>query len=210
MTYVAIKMDIVHSRRVRARAALQERLLQAVEAVNRHFTGILAADATVTHGDEVQAMVLGKKAPSSITLCEHLIDQMVPPEVRFGLGLGGLSTRTQPVAAGMDGPAWHRAQQAMAGAQRGRKRFVFQGDGRPDDTELTAIVDFLLSHRMQWTTHQREAVQLLQDLGSQQAVAQRLQVSEAAVSKRLSACMWRKYEALRTVAEGRLEAYGER
>lgn len=200
MYYLALKMDIVASRRVPHRQHLQERLFQATTAVNGKYRAELASLLTVTHGDEVQGMLPASQARMSLPICEELIDLLRPYDVRFGLGFGTLATEVQEHAIGMDGETWHRAQAALERAKKERKTFVIRGLPGDADTQITAIVDLLLSLRLRWSEQQREAARWLLELGTQKAAAERLNISPAAVSKRLSGCLWTQYEALRSVA----------
>ncbi|NLN27499.1 MAG: hypothetical protein GX161_04710 [Firmicutes bacterium] len=202
MPYVAVKIDVVRSRKVRNRQELQDLLFRAVDAANDRFRKAIAARFTVTHGDEIQGLLHPSASDHLVPLCEHFVDAVAPQRIRFGVGVGGLATELQPLAIGMDGEAWYRANEAVERARRQRKAFVLEaGPQRHELTrQVTAVVDFLLTHRALWSENQREAVQLLEKLGTQQRVAEQLGISTAAVSKRLAACLWDQYAALRDVA----------
>lgn len=182
-------------------------MFAAVEAANERFADKLASRWTITHGDEVQGMLATADADACLPLCEHFIDALQPQRVRIGAGLGKLATKLQPTAIGMDGEAWHRAQAAIEQARRTRATFVLKGPDETVEKDINAMFDYLLSHRISWTDLQREAVLLLQTLSSQQAVASQLKISEAAVSKRLSGCMWSKYQALHGTAQRQFGRY---
>lgn len=195
MPYLAIKIDIVRSRKVADRQKLQEQLFHAADQANDLFTPAIAAQFTVTHGDEVQGLLCGNQTHKALAICEHFVDALAPQRVRFGVGLGDLATQLQPHAIGMDGEAWYLASDAIGEAHRQRKVFVMKG---PYPTaHINAMVDYLLTHRSLWSENQREAVQYLGRLGSQQLVAMALGISQAAVSKRLAGCLWDQYSALR-------------
>lgn len=198
MPYVAVKIDVIRSRQVQDRQRLQELLFQAVDEANRRFGQAIAARFTVTHGDEVQGLLPVAQAANILPLCEHFIDAVAPQRVRFGIGAGDLATQLQPIAIGMDGEAWYRANEAIDRARRQRKSFVMEAGAGAD--EVNAIVDYFLTHRALWSENQREAVRLLEELGTQQKVAAHLGISRAAVSKRLTGCLWDQYAALREVA----------
>lgn len=215
MHYIALKIDVVRSRQVADRQRLQDVIFTAVSAANKRWTDRVAAQFTVTHGDEVQGMLTVADATACLPMCEHFVDVLQPQNVRIGVGIGPLATKVQSLAIGMDGEAWHRAQKAIDEARKKRAVFVLDGPSPtlrfdslpPSVADLNAMIDFLLSHRLQWTDNQREAVHLLHRLGSRQAVAARLKISTAAVSQRLSACMWDKYVALREASQRQLISY---
>lgn len=207
MQFIAIKIDVVRSRRVANRQQLQDTIFQAVSTANERYVSNLASQFAVTHGDEIQGMIAANQADVCLILCEHFIDQLHPQKIRIGVGLGPLATKLQPTAIGMDGQAWHRAQSAIQRARGTRATFVLHGSDASTDQDLNAIIDYLLSHRLEWTANQRQAVQLVQELGSQQTVASQLGISTAAVSKRLTGCMWDKYRALHETAQRMLQRY---
>lgn len=207
MQYIAIKIDVVRSRSVANRQQLQDRIFAVVSDANDLFADKLASQLTVTHGDEVQGLLPALHVDACVPLCEHFIDGLQPQRVRIGAGVGRLATKLKPTAIGMDGEAWYRAQAAIERARRTRSVFVLEGPDASMENDINAILDFLLSHRLGWTDNQREAVQLLHALGSQQAVASHLEISKAAVSKRLSGCMWDKYQALWKSAQRQLKRY---
>src|SRR5690625_5177224 len=182
-------------------------MFAAVEAANERFADKLASRWTITHGDEVQGMLATADADACLPLCEHFIDALQPQSVRIGAGLGKLATKLQPTAIGMDGEAWHRAQAAIEQARRTRATFFLKGPDETVEKDINAMFDYLLSHRLSWTDLQREAVLLLQTLSSQQAVARQITRGEAAVSTRLSGCMWSKYRALHGAAQRQLGRY---
>lgn len=209
MPYVAVKIDVVRSRKVRDRQRLQEILFHAVDYANDAFRQTIAARFAVTHGDEVQGLLHANAAAQLLPLCEHFVDTVAPQRIRFGVGVGELATRLQSMAIGMDGEVWYRANEAIDQARRQRKSFVMEGAAGTD--EVNAMVDYLLTHRALWSENQREAVQLLEKLGTQQMVAAQLGISTAAVSKRLTACLWDQYATLREVTIRRIaQVVGDR
>lgn len=205
--YIALKIDVVRSRSVANRQQLQDRIFAVVADANDRFADQLVSQLTVTHGDEVQGLIAARHIRACLPLCEHFIDGLQPQRVRIGAGVGRLATKLQPTAIGMDGEAWYRAQAAIERARRTRAVFLLEGPEEAMEEDINAVLNFLLSHRLNWTANQREAVHLLRALGSQQAVASHLRISKAAVSKRLAGCMWDKYKALWETAQRQLQRY---
>lgn len=134
---------------------------------------------------------------------------MHPVQVRFGIGLGTLSTSLQEKAIGMDGPAWYNAKEALETAKRERMAAGFKGfgvsvgdcrdslscadPGFTIDEYLSSTVSLLLHIRMRWTLDLRRVTELLQEGMTQAEVASSRGVSAAAVSKRLTRAGWREY-----------------
>ncbi len=192
--FVAVKMDMRSSRRIRDRERAQERFLKVMEALNREFAPSIQARFIVTHGDEAQGMLKRESAPDVLAVIERSIDGVFPVELRFGIGIGTLSTPLQTDAIGMDGEAWHAAGRALGWARSRRKHAVFSGFGEQVDRQLCALANLLLYMRNGWSPEQRRAIQLV-DAGMMQSAAARvLGVSESAVSQRLTSAGWHFYK----------------
>lgn len=211
MRFVAVKIDLVHSRRLKDRSGVQESLLSAINDTNKRFASAIAADFVVTHGDECQGLLHENGASHVFGMIELIIDRMHPVQVRFGIGLGTLSTSLQDKAIGMDGPVWHNAKEALDGARRERVAARFRGFGLPVpvnshsdllaganlnslvDEHLSSLASLLLHVRSRWSPDLREITKLLGAGKTQAEIAASRGVSGAAISKRLTRAGWREY-----------------
>lgn len=209
MRFVAVKVDLVHSRRLKNRRGVQENLLRAIRETNRRFASAIAADFVVTHGDECQGLLRESGTSHVFGMIELIIDRMHPVQARFGIGLGTLNTSLQEKAIGMDGPAWHNAKEALEGARRERVAARFRGFGLPADSHsnspasedldflvdeyLSSLASLLLHVRSRWALDLREITELLEEGRTQAEIATSKGVSAAAVSKRLARAGWREY-----------------
>jgi len=188
--FVAVKMDMRSSRRIRDRERTQGQFIQVMEALNREFAPSIQARFIVTHGDEAQGMLKRESAPDVLAVMERAIDGIFPVELRFGIGMGALSTPLQPDAIGMDGEAWYAASRALSLARSRRKHVVFSGFGDQVDQQLCALANLLLYMRNGWSAEQRRAIELI-DAGMMQSAAARvLGISESAISQRLTSAGW--------------------
>ncbi|MBN7797549.1 SatD family protein [Parahaliea mediterranea] len=112
MYSLALIGDIVDSRGVEERGALQRSLNALFDDLNRRFADSLLSPLTLTLGDEFQALFA--RADDLWTVITCLQAAVHPVQVRFGLGLGDIVTDINPQAAlGMDGPAFHLARDAV-------------------------------------------------------------------------------------------------
>jgi len=191
--FVAVKMDMRSSRRIRDREQAQERFLQVMDALNREFAASIQARFIVTHGDEAQGMLRPETAPDALAAMERAIEGVFPVRLRFGIGMGTLSTPLQPAAIGMDGEAWHAASRALSLARSRRKHVVFSGFGEQTDEQLCALANLLLHLRNGWSPEQRRAIELVDAGMMQSAAAAALGVSESAISQRLTSAGWHFY-----------------
>jgi len=204
--FVAVKMDMRSSRRIRDRERAQERFLQIMEALNREFAAPIQARFIVTHGDEAQGMLKRESAPDVLAVMERATDGIFPVELRFGIGMGTLSTPLQPDAIGMDGGAWHAASRALDLARTRRKHVMFSGFGEQTDEQLCALTNLLLYLRNGWSPEQRQAIELVDAGMMQSAAAEALGVSESAISQRLTSAGWHFYKDGREAAANLLRS----
>lgn len=196
--YIGMKIDVVRSRKVRQRRELQERLLASVACANEKFSAVIAAKFVVTHGDEIQGLLVALDSQLQfVTALEHFHDALCPHRIRFGIGLGTVETPIHEFAIGTDGPVWHRAKAAIEEAARTRVGIAFHGFGFVDDPALSSLANLLLWLRTRRSNEQKEVVSMLEAGQTQADVARALNVSPAAVSKRLDAAGWRHYRQAR-------------
>jgi hypothetical protein len=193
--YLAVKLDMVRSRRLKERTRVQERFLKVVDELNEIFTSSVAACFVVTHGDEAQGLLKLSYACSLFSVIEYIAYSMHSIQFRFGVGIGALSTQLQDIAIGMDGEVWQRAKQAIDEAHRTKQFVKFYGFEELEQQVLGALGNFLLWTMWKWSEDQKTAIHLLRKGMSQVEISQTLGVSEAAISKRLTAAGWRYYES---------------
>lgn len=195
--------DVSASRDLAAgeRGELQKQLEALLDRVNEELDEAVLADFTITVGDEFQGLLVRPGALPE--LMWRLRDRL--PEVRFwtGVGFGTLDTELEERAIGMDGPAFHRAREALEAAHDGGLHGgVFSGFGE-DDGVLGGLARLLEWQREGFTDAQREAVRRVRGGETQTEAAREIGVSRQAVSKRLAAAGWRAYrdgeESLRTL-----------
>lgn len=185
------------------RGEVQEQLTRLLEELNADLGDALLSRFTVTLGDEFQGLLC---RPAVIAEVEWRLRRELPA-VRLwtGVGFGQLDTPLQERAIGMDGPAFHRAREAVERARgEGIHGGVFIGFGA-DDPVLTGLARLLEHHRRSFTAPQVEAVDRVRSGRRQSEVAQELDVSPQAISKRLKAAGWDAYrtgeEALRNLLD---------
>ncbi|MFS8639322.1 MAG: SatD family protein [Symbiobacteriaceae bacterium] len=195
MRYWAVIGDLARSRRIRHRAEFQRRLETLLDQVNRRFTTGLVSRWVVTAGDEFQALYVH---PEGLVQAVHfLCEEIWPQRARFGVGYGGLATALKDEAVGMDGPAFYAARAALEEAKRGRylvRVAVALGPGRPrhprDSYPMAgAVSDIwdLVAKVVQGRHRSEQAVaRWYRELGKQVLVAERLGISQGAVSKSLA------------------------
>src|SRR3990172_1671185 len=106
-TYLAVIADIVRSRAITDRGAFQKRLARAIASVNKRFAQTIASKLVLTVGDEFQGLLASED--QIVAMLASLRSGIHPVELRFGIGVGEISTPLRPEALGMDGGCFHHA-----------------------------------------------------------------------------------------------------
>ena len=191
--YIGMKVDLIASRRIKKRDLVQDQFFRVVELVILRFADNIAARMIITHGDEAQALFYPTVTGQLFEIIEEITDQLEPYSVRFGFGVGTLTTPLQNEAIGMDGVVWHRAQEALQEAKKKKQplRFSFPS---PALSALNALANMLLVLSGGWTRQQQEVIKLTSKFATQREVAKYLGISPAAVSQRLHGAHYDLYK----------------
>lgn len=192
--YVAIIGDLVKSRGIQNRAELQQKLLAEIQVVNREYSEQLAVPVSMTAGDEFEVLLNG--AEQAVELIVRLADVVLPNQLAFGIGVGGLSTTLDDPAsqAGqshrfvgeLDGSVFHRARSALNQASADGSWLLVEGFGTGEDAALCGLTDLLGNLRRGWTAKQSAYVSAARH-AKQLEVARRAGVGQSVVSESLKA-----------------------
>jgi len=185
MSYFAIIGDLVRSRKMADRAAVQVRFRKAVEDVNCAEGGArLTVPLKLTAGDEVQAITRHPEALVDIMVT--LSDALVPETFAWGWGYGELTTDLVEDVALLDGPCLHGAREAVESAKKNSSWLEISGFTEPSAQVLSAMMNLVGAIRSGWTARQAEVVRASRGR-LQVETAEDLGVSPSTVSRTLSA-----------------------
>lgn len=187
--YTVLIGDIVHSRRLEDRATVQDILSAAMDTVNDRHQEAIAADLRFVAGDEVQGLL--SDAGAAVPIMSYLADRLEPARMIHGLGRGALTTPTARDVAAMDGPCFHRARRAIAGAKSDDVWAVVKGYGPATDIHLTTLFALVGELRSNWTSIQARYARSMRYARTQGDVAEMYGVSDATVSKTLKRAGYR-------------------
>lgn len=183
-TFYALTGDVVGSRELAHRAAVQRTLRDAVSRLNRDLDPEPAASLKVVAGDEVQGLLA--RPESAVEVVTRIADALHPVRVVWGLGRGPLTTDRSDDVSVLDGPCLHRSREALETAESEGRWVVLRGFGPPHDSILTSLLDLVWTLRSSWTETQMKYARDARSR-SQTNVAARHDVSRQAVSKVLDA-----------------------
>jgi hypothetical protein len=186
--------DMVGSRELEPpqRAETQERFTTFIDGLNRRFSAALLAKFVITVGDEFQALI---RDPAVLPDVIWDVDTgFGDRELRLGFGYGRLDTSVGEYAINVDGPALHRARDAVSLAKKdGDMGGVFCGFGSDFDILLNGMARLLWFHRSQRTEQQMRVLGMLRKGMPQVEIAEELQLTRQAISDHARAAGWSAY-----------------
>lgn len=193
MQYLALIGDIVNSKGEANRGDLQRKLTTALKRISERKPK-LASPYTITLGDEFQAVY--KSADNLFRDIFSIMAEVAPTGVRFGIGVGELTTAINPKQAlGMDGPAFHRARDSITILKKSGYLIRLQGSPPPQEDKETYDHWKLLNHLLNFVSHkvgtwEPNRLRIMAGLLDGQSVAElerELGVSNVAVYKNINA-----------------------
>lgn len=195
--HLAMIGDIVDSRGLDNREAVQLRLEQVLAEINVRFANAIRSKFLSTVGDEFQGLLV----PSSeaFTIINTVLDKMHPVEFRFGLGYGEITTPLQETAIGMAGPAFYGARQALDYLKNSKEisaRLRGPDLDKARVRAINAIFSSLSIIRQFWPDNFKAILPSLRTDLTQQEIARIARVTQSAVSSRLHRAKWRQVKAI--------------
>ncbi len=211
MTYIAVIGDIKDSRKIDKRKQVQEKLNNALQHVNEVYNADISAKFTITLGDEFQGLL--KKKEHLLDIIKYIQREMYPIRLRFGIGIGEISTNIiYEAAIGADGPAYYAARKMIEEMREQEKKIkkqaadiqisLYNAD-RFEIAELNTVLALMKIIEEGWSEKQRLTIwDMEQNGGSQEECAKRMETTQSTVARRLADGNYVTYErAKKTVNE---------
>lgn len=200
--YLALIADVINSKIVQERFDLQKQLEKTLQKINELFADYLASSFTLTLGDEFQ--VLLKVEAPIFQIIDTLRSELMPTQLRFGIGLGEIVTDIDPLQSiGADGPAYWNARAAINLVHQkndyGNTQIYFSSGKENQDFFVNALIASGEAIRSGWRESQEEILlnllkrSVYSETFSQQELAQALAINPSALSKRLKSSSIRVY-----------------
>lgn len=198
--FLAVIGDVVASRQLPDRAAVQEALAACVDGLAQVLPpGACAAPPALVSGDEIQLLLHLSEAAVAVEALRRIDDSIGVHRLAFGLGWGALSTplpRSKTIdVARLDGACFHAARSALERAQAQGRWAAAEGTRNSADALVLDGIFALLGHqRAGWT--EKQAATVVAARGRlQKDVAADLGVQPSVVSERLKAAGFDAYSA---------------
>lgn len=190
--YIAIIGDIKMSKSIIERGKLQKHVINILKTVNEKYAPSIASKFLITLGDEFQGLL--SSGVHLMDIIQFIKTEVQPFEIRFGIGVGTITTAINPDAAiGADGPAYYMARECidnmkMAEGTKGRVcgNVQIRIDSSNHLQELSLNTIFNLMHCIEhdWTIKQKEiAYYALSHREKQTDIAKQFNVSQAYIQQ---------------------------
>jgi hypothetical protein len=191
-TFACLTSDIIRSRAVPDREALQAQIEDALAEANRRLARAFVVSLAVTLGDEWQGLL---RSPDAAYEADFFLrGRLHPIALASGLGLGGVSTPIKARTADMDGVCFHRSREALERAKKRRVPGVVLLSGEPlVDAPANAVGLLLAAVSGGWTQKQFRSVTAYRELGTETAAAEALAVSQVTLHKSLAASRGKEF-----------------
>ncbi len=207
--YVAIIGDIRNSREAHKRAQVQRKLNAVLKEINEKYADDIAADFLITLGDEFQGLL--SDASHLLEIIRMVQRHLHPVEVRFGIGIGKITTAiNRDAALGADGPAYYAARNMIDELRLQEKKLKNQAPdikiavyGRDDDLKVEQINSFFRANRVierGWSDEQRDTIMdVINHGGNQTEIAKRLKTTQSTVARRLASSNFSTYKDIEDI-----------
>jgi hypothetical protein len=209
--YIAIIGDIKGSKNIKERSNVQEKLRTTLQEINHMYASDIASKFMITLGDEFQGLL--SFGVNTIKILSEIEQSMYPVKIRFGIGIGEITTKINPdMAIGADGPGYYKARSAIEYLKENEKRkqinvsdtrIDIEGENHETSMMLNTILSLLTIIKSSWSERQREIIwDIMKTQDSQVNVAKRFNIQQPTVQKMLASGKYYAYkEAIDTIGK---------
>jgi len=137
--YTALILDVIESRKFKDRFVLQSYLKSAVEICNTLFKELLCKPVMFSAGDEMQGLFY--TADAAYRYFAYFSRLAYPVQLRCGIGFGKLDVFSPDwMTTELDGPAYHRAREAIALCHERQEQSVIFNAKSPSDRFVNGLL----------------------------------------------------------------------
>lgn len=201
--YIAVIGDIKKSKSIEERKMFQNKLNKVLNEVNEIYADSISSKFTVTLGDEFQGLL--HQGKNVMNIIQYIKSACYPIEVRFGIGVGAISTEINTmVAIGADGPGYYKARDSIENLKLLEKKnestfsdvqIKIDGDNSLQELSLNSILKLMYSIEKGWTKKQREVVNyVLLKEKNQTETAEYFKVTQSNIQQILSKAHYYAYK----------------
>ena len=182
---VALRAEVVAPRKAPDAAELRQKLSPVIEEISRHDLDLgLATRASLS--EEGGAWALFSRPAGAVRVVAELTLAARPYRIAVGLGRGRIYHELRPEALENEGPALHRAEEALTLASRQGRGGAASGFGDLEDVLISSTLTLIAGMRQRWTDRQATYAHAARTM-MQKEVAEKFEVSPSVVSESLKA-----------------------
>ncbi len=208
--YVAIIGDIIDSKKMADRKAIQKKFKSVLTDINTKYAEDIAAKFTITLGDEFQGLLENRN--NIFQIVSEIEMAMIPVEFRFGVGIGAIDTDINlDNSLEIDGPAYHRARKMIKEIESRESQYTERQsnimicseiENAEIDELLNSILSVCTALKSKWTERQKEIIYAyLTSDENQYKAADILNIGQPSVNKALRNSRYYTYKsAINTVS----------
>jgi len=154
-------------------------LKSAIIQINEKKTESIEAPFMITRGDEFQGVLHDLKSAFEIMLeFERLL---FPLQVRYGIGRGSIQKMGSKIPVEMDGPAFHRASEALNYLKKRKQIIYCKTENETGDLLLNTIFNLMSAIKGKWNLLTFNRYWKYKELGTLEKVAVDEKVSAQAI-----------------------------
>lgn len=193
--YIALIGDIKDSKQLEDRYTIQVKLRKILEQINVEYEKDITSKFLITLGDEFQGLL--NNGNNLLKIIQEIQMKIYPVKVRFGIGVGKISTMINPeMALGADGPGYYNARKAIEELKHNEKRkkvvladirIEMNSDKLIQSTLINTVFELMKAIETKWSERQREIIwDMMIHQDGQKNSALRLGITQSAVQKALA------------------------
>ena len=190
--------DLFSSRQIKNSEELQKKLEKSFEKVNNIYAKDIYAKFKVLKGvDEIGGVLLNVQHVYNII--DIISDEISPNLMRFVLVLDDIDDplETQNITK-MSGVAFHKASDMMDKLKKSDLTVDIALYNKSLDKTLTDIINLIRSVKKDWSVTKHQIFKEYKETGNQYKVAEKLGITQQAVSKNLDHINWREMDEIET------------
>jgi hypothetical protein len=185
--YITLTCDLIGSKEASNRYKVQQELKKATKVINSNFSKNICSPFVIVWGDSFQGVL--SSLNNFYTILEAF-ESHLSIDFRCGLGVGTISTPFSINPLEMDGPAFHRSQNALMKAEKEGRAIWLQSEKPLFDNMINTILTLLTTIRKGWTSRQQEIIKLRKKNLTYKEIGERKKISKQAVSIILKSAHW--------------------
>jgi hypothetical protein len=205
--FFVVQGDVIDSRKIKDRDDFQCKLESACNYVNDSFEKNIYGPFKIIKGiDEIEGVL------SNISSIYNIITEIqrlvFPHKVRFSVVYGDINTAVESKnVEKMDGPAIHKTTDKIMKLKKSNLLFDICTGDEIIDSILRGQINLLLFYKDRWTKREEQIAKNYTELKNQDLVADKLSISQQAVSNALRKIKWKEIKLIETDLNNALTFY---